>query len=279
MLLGMTAFFMLLLGATGSSNVSINCTDLDTADNNSSSPPLSQIFQQCLDSYLPYYDCPDPSLCVDSGEPSPSNVGLAFGLTIGAGLATTIGALIPFIPFIRRTDTRYLAAALGLAAGVMIYVSFTEILAKSRGYICCLTATHYDLVTTACFFVGMILIVLLDLLVVGLSRIDCGFSLSSFKESCPSFRSRTTSPPDPAPQGIPLGACPSSSENHPTNQSLPNGNTAHSHRSDQGSLLETNNSDSAFDRTSVPSSNNSPTLVHNNGELSLPDNDLQTERR
>eukprot|EP01023_Acetabularia_acetabulum_P005737 TRINITY_DN1235_c0_g3_i1.p1 TRINITY_DN1235_c0_g3~~TRINITY_DN1235_c0_g3_i1.p1 ORF type:complete len:340 (+),score=88.85 TRINITY_DN1235_c0_g3_i1:180-1199(+) len=53
------------------------------------------------------------------------DVGLAFGLVIGAGLCTTIGALLAF--FVSLNNTGLLAGSLGLSAGVMLYVSFTEI--------------------------------------------------------------------------------------------------------------------------------------------------------
>ena len=127
-------------------------------------------YAQCLDD-IPIYDsCPDPSLC----EPSDGkNVGLAFGLTIGAGLATTLGALLPFIPLIKRSNTTFLAISLALAAGVMLYVSFTEIFKKSRDNFCCNTPSHYEVAATGCFFAGILLTVLLDLLVGLLQRIDC----------------------------------------------------------------------------------------------------------
>lgn len=116
--------------------------------------------------------CPDPLLCSDSQ--SSGNVGLAFGLTIGAGLATTLGALLPFVPCIKRSNTRFLAIGLALAAGVMLYVSFTEIWTKSRDNFCCVTSDHFDLATTACFFGGILLTVVLDLIVSLLQRLECG---------------------------------------------------------------------------------------------------------
>ena len=128
-------------------------------------------YAQCLDLAPPYEVCPYPELCeAITGD----NVGLAFGLTIGAGLATTIGALLPFVPFIKRSNTKYLSGALALAAGVMLYVSFTEIRDKSRGNFCCETQLHFDLAASACFFGGILLTVLLDLLTVGLQKLDCG---------------------------------------------------------------------------------------------------------
>lgn len=50
----------------------------------------------------------------------------ALGMVTFAGLATGIGSLISFLS--RHTSGRFLAGALGFSAGVMIYVSFMEIL-------------------------------------------------------------------------------------------------------------------------------------------------------
>lgn len=117
-------------------------------------------------------DCPLPEVCDDQGG---DNVGLAFGLTIAAGLATLLGSFLPFIPCIKRTSKQWLACSLALAAGVMLYVSFTEILAKSNQYFCCDIPEHYDLVAIGSFFGGIILTVLLDLLTKFLVKLDCGF--------------------------------------------------------------------------------------------------------
>ncbi len=57
------------------------------------------------------------------------NVLFALGLTLFAGLSTGIGSAMAF--FTRTTNTRFLSTALGFSAGVMIYVSFTEILGES----------------------------------------------------------------------------------------------------------------------------------------------------
>jgi ZIP family zinc transporter len=53
----------------------------------------------------------------------------AFLVTLGAGLATAIGAGLAL--FARHTNRKFLALALGFSAGVMIYVSFVEIVPKS----------------------------------------------------------------------------------------------------------------------------------------------------
>lgn len=55
-----------------------------------------------------------------------STLAMAFGLTLFAGLSTSIGAGIAVSK--RNPVPAFMAAALGLSAGVMLYVSFMEIL-------------------------------------------------------------------------------------------------------------------------------------------------------
>lgn len=57
------------------------------------------------------------------------NVLFALALTLFAGLSTGIGSAMAF--FTKTTNTRFLSTALGFSAGVMIYVSFTEILGEA----------------------------------------------------------------------------------------------------------------------------------------------------
>ena len=59
-----------------------------------------------------------------------STVLFAFGLTLFAGLSTGIGSVLALVT--KKTNTRFLAMALGFSGGVMIYVSFAEILVKAR---------------------------------------------------------------------------------------------------------------------------------------------------
>jgi ZIP family zinc transporter len=58
------------------------------------------------------------------------NFWFAFGLTLFAGLSTGIGSALAF--FTKSTSTRFLSLSLGFSAGVMVYVSFFEILPKAR---------------------------------------------------------------------------------------------------------------------------------------------------
>jgi ZIP family zinc transporter len=54
----------------------------------------------------------------------------AFGLSLFAGLATGIGSFIAF--FYRKTGKRFMAFVLGFSAGLMIYISFMELLFDAR---------------------------------------------------------------------------------------------------------------------------------------------------
>jgi len=55
---------------------------------------------------------------------------LAFGLTMIAGLSTGIGSFIALVA--KRTNTKFLCASLGFSAGVMLYLSFMEMLPTAR---------------------------------------------------------------------------------------------------------------------------------------------------
>jgi ZIP family zinc transporter len=93
-----------------------------------------------------------------------SPVAIAFALTLLAGLATGIGSALAL--FARRTNTRFLSAALGFSAGVMIYVSFVEILADARGSLVLeLGARSGAWVSVLAFFGGIGLTALIDRLV------------------------------------------------------------------------------------------------------------------
>ncbi len=92
------------------------------------------------------------------------DIWIAFLLTLFAGLSTGIGGAIAF--FARRTNTRFLAAALGFSAGVMIYVSFVEILPKSFEALEVVMGHETGMLAAVLgFFGGMFLIGVIDRLV------------------------------------------------------------------------------------------------------------------
>lgn len=97
-------------------------------------------------------------------EISFGQLAFAFGLTLFAGLSTGFGSAIALLA--KKTNTRFLTISLGFSAGVMIYVSFVEILQKSREL---LTAEHGhhtgNWYAVAGFFAGILLIALIDKLV------------------------------------------------------------------------------------------------------------------
>ena len=76
----------------------------------------------------------------------------AFLVTLGAGLATAVGAAVGL--FARHTNRQFLALALGFSAGVMIYVSFVEILPKAGDYIAQGVSDMTGAVTTAGAFLA-----------------------------------------------------------------------------------------------------------------------------
>ena len=85
-------------------------------------------------------------------------------LTLGAGLATGIGSAIAF--FAPRTNRRLLAFVLGLSAGVMIYVTFAELLAGARSTLQAAYGLRAgSLYAVLAFFGGMLLIGIIDRLV------------------------------------------------------------------------------------------------------------------
>ena len=94
------------------------------------------------------------------------NVLFAFGLVILAGLSTGIGSALAF--FAKKTNTKFLSVSLGFSAGVMIYVSFVEILQKSLAALTAEDVYGVKLgtwVTVGSFFGGMLVIALIDKLV------------------------------------------------------------------------------------------------------------------
>ena len=93
-----------------------------------------------------------------------SNIFLALGLTLIAGMSTGIGALIAF--FTKSTDKKLLAGALGLSAGVMVYVSFMDLLPLSLEDIAeSVPGKLGEIYVIGAFFAGILLIALIDFLI------------------------------------------------------------------------------------------------------------------
>ena len=93
------------------------------------------------------------------------NVLLAFAFTLLAGLSTGIGSALAF--FADRTNTRFLAGSLGFSAGVMIYVSFVELLAGATKDLVAAMGSEStgQWAAAGSFFLGMAFIAIIDKLV------------------------------------------------------------------------------------------------------------------
>ena len=88
-------------------------------------------------------------------------IAIAFGLTLLAGLSTGIGSLISLLA--KKQNTNFLCISLGFSAGVMIYVSFVEILTQARDAL----VGHWgssggNWAVTLAFFGGILFVALID---------------------------------------------------------------------------------------------------------------------
>lgn len=89
------------------------------------------------------------------------NILFAFSLTLFAGLSTSIGSLFAF--FTKTMNEKFLAVSLGFSAGVMIYISFVEILAGAQESLKTVYGGQQgELIAMLSFFGGMALIFLIN---------------------------------------------------------------------------------------------------------------------
>ena len=92
------------------------------------------------------------------------DVFVAFGLTLFAGLATGLGSLVVF--FTRKPSMSLLSFGLGFASGVMVYVSFVELLPRASDLIReSLGERPGGWLATLCFFGGILISAIIDKLV------------------------------------------------------------------------------------------------------------------
>lgn len=89
---------------------------------------------------------------------------LAFALTAFAGLSTGFGSFLAI--FVRRENKLFLATALGFSAGVMIYVSFVEMIPKALEMLEPVHGEHAAAwIMASGFFAGIFFIGIIDRLV------------------------------------------------------------------------------------------------------------------
>ena len=102
--------------------------------------------------------------CFQNMTVSFSQIAIAVGLTLIAGLSTGIGSLMAF--FSSRTNKKFLTWALGLSAGVMVYVSFMEIMPEALESMEQITPGKMgEIYVLLAFFAGIALIALIDYLI------------------------------------------------------------------------------------------------------------------
>lgn len=90
----------------------------------------------------------------------PENYGLALLLTLFAGLATAIGAGLAFI--VKRNNMRALSVGLGFSAGVMIFLSFNEIIPEAENLLKTYFPNDFHWIVYLGFILGIIVAILID---------------------------------------------------------------------------------------------------------------------
>ncbi len=88
------------------------------------------------------------------------NVGIAFLLTLLAGLATAIGGGIAFV--VKPDNLKALSVALGFSAGVMIFLSLTEIIPTASETLAANFPNSNEWLVYISFIVGIVVAVLID---------------------------------------------------------------------------------------------------------------------
>ncbi len=77
-----------------------------------------------------------------------------------AGLSTAVGSLIAM--FSKRDDTRFLSLALGFSAGVMVAVSFAELMPEAQKNLCAVFGARGAVCAVICLATGVIVAAIID---------------------------------------------------------------------------------------------------------------------
>lgn len=95
---------------------------------------------------------------------STNTLWIALLMTLIAGMGTGIGALMSLLPIAR--ERKFLSGALGFSAGVMLYVSFLDLMPDALEQLSEIYTDKYArFYTVFAFFIGMGLIALIDFLI------------------------------------------------------------------------------------------------------------------
>ncbi len=116
-----------------------------------------------------------------------NNVLMAVLLTGFAGLSTCIGGLMAF--FSKKLNIKFLSFTLGISAGVMVYISFMELLVKAIDE---LGSVYNPKIGTTmavgAFFCGILLVALIDRLIpetqIAECASECGMAPEDRKSKC-----------------------------------------------------------------------------------------------
>lgn len=90
----------------------------------------------------------------------PHNYAIALLITFLAGLATAIGSVIAFI--IKKDNLKALSIGLGFSAGVMIFLSFTDILPSAGEMLKVAFPNSHEWVVYFSFIIGILIAILID---------------------------------------------------------------------------------------------------------------------
>lgn len=90
----------------------------------------------------------------------PQNYGIALLITFFAGLATAIGAGIAFI--VRKDNMKVLSIGLGFSAGVMIFLSFADIIPTASEMLLNIFPRKHEWIVYFSFIIGLLIAILID---------------------------------------------------------------------------------------------------------------------
>lgn len=90
----------------------------------------------------------------------PHNYGIALLITLFAGLATAIGSVFAFV--FKKDNLRALSVGLGFSAGVMIFLSFTDIIPAAGNMLKSTFPNNHEWVVYGGFIIGILTAILID---------------------------------------------------------------------------------------------------------------------
>ena len=90
----------------------------------------------------------------------PQNYGIALLITLFAGLATAIGSIFAFV--LKKDNLKALSVGLGFSAGVMIFLSFTDIIPSASEMLKQNFPNNHEWVVYGGFIIGILVAILID---------------------------------------------------------------------------------------------------------------------